>query len=141
VNTTSLNELVTAYVERYGKRFQWDRDMVLREHNLNPWVEERFDDLVRADPDAAWTGVLGVLAATDDDFTLSILAAGPLEDLIRLHGRPLIARIEDCARTDPKFRELLRGVWPNDMDPTVWQRVVQACEGPSDDAYDRDKEH
>ena len=100
--------------------------MVLREHDVNSRGAEKFDDLVRHDPETVWKGVLGVLAATSDEFTLSVLAAGPLDDLTRLHGNAFIGRIEDAARRDPKFKELLHGVWLSTPDPTVSQRVVRA---------------
>jgi hypothetical protein len=124
---TVLSELVTAYVERYSKRFQWDRDMVLRESDLNAWADDEFDDLVRREPEEAWKGVLGVLGATSDELTLSTLAAGPLEDLISRHGHAFIARIEEAAARDSKFKELLHGVWRTG-EPAIWERVVRARE-------------
>jgi hypothetical protein len=103
--------LVAGYVERYTKRFVWGQDGVLRDNDLNFEVFEEFDRCARGDPESCWPLILGVLAATDDDYTLANLSAGPLEDLINRHGEQFIERIETEARANPRFRELLCGVW------------------------------
>jgi hypothetical protein len=54
----------------------------------------------------------------------SILAAGPLEDLLANFGVVYIDRVEALARQDPKFNELLGGVWKNSIEDEVWDRVI-----------------
>jgi hypothetical protein len=58
--------------------------------------------------DAAWTS----------------LAAGPLEDLLSVAGEEYIEIIEEEARRNPKFNDLLGGVWQNTMSNAVWQRIT-----------------
>jgi len=130
MDSTVLSRLVDAYVERHAKQFQWDRDLVLREQDTNFWAFEEFDRLVRRQPEDAWEAVLAVLAATTDEYTLSNLAAGPLEDLINQHGEAFIDRIETLARCEPRFQELLCGVWRGST-PEIWHRVVRARETKS----------
>src|SRR5882672_11112318 len=94
------------------------------------WSFEEFDRLVRLEPESAWEAVLAVLAATTNEYTLSNLAAGPLEDLLNQHGGTFIDRIEKLARSDPRFQELLCGVWRAST-PEIWRRVVRAREPTS----------
>ena len=54
---------------------------------------------------------------------IAVLAAGPLEDLLAKRGEDFIDRVEELARKDPKFNDLLGGVWRNTMTDEVWQRV------------------
>ncbi|SDZ07085.1 hypothetical protein SAMN04487939_11482 [Lysobacter sp. yr284] len=57
---------------------------------------------------------------------LGYLAAGPLEDMIACFGDYFIERIEDTARRDPAFRDLLHGVWKNRTPDALWERVKAA---------------
>lgn len=67
---------------------------------------------------------------------LSVLAAGPLEDLLEAHGPVVIAHLEKIAKIDPRFRLMLSGTWGRDrIDPQVWARLVAAvAPGPVIDA-------
>jgi hypothetical protein len=107
----SLQKLVDAYIERFAKQYQWDKDLVLREHDVNFWAWEEFECLVDDSPDEAWQAILAVLESTSDKYILGILAAGPLEDLIDRHGTAFVEQIEQRARDDQRFQELLCGVW------------------------------
>jgi hypothetical protein len=64
------------------------------------------------------------------DLILSNLAAGPVEDILVLHGEEFIGRVEVWSRRDPQFRKLLGAVWQNDMTDEVWRRL-QAVAGPA----------
>jgi len=55
----------------------------------------------------------------------SVLAAGPLEDLLAKCGENYIKEIETLSRQEPKFRHLLGGVWQNDMSDTLWKKVCK----------------
>jgi len=54
------------------------------------------------------------------------LSAGPLEDLLAMHGPAIIDRVEAEAARDPTFAKLLGGVWQNRMTDEVWARVQAA---------------
>jgi hypothetical protein len=115
-------KLSLSYIERYRDMYTWDKDMVLTENDLNFWAWEQFDELVKSAPDIALDVILEVLAHTDNDDVLDNLSAGPLEDIIRLHGQLMIDRIEHEAGENEKFKDLLCGVWPVGS-PEIWERV------------------
>ena len=121
----SLSKLVDAYIERYSKQRQWSSDLVMQEIDVNFWAWEELERLVNEEPESAWAAILAVLSSTTDTHTLDALSAGPLEYLIDLHGKQFIERIEIFARTDPKFKALLGGVWQSST-ADVWERVVRA---------------
>ena len=119
--------LVQGFIDHHAKRFVWGPDNVLRKQDQNFWAWEQLDNAVRNESELAWSLILDVLAATEDEFTLSCLAAGPLEDLLRHHGPTFIDRIEQQAQKDGRFRELLCGVWRSST-PEVWARI-EALQG------------
>jgi len=52
-----------------------------------------------------------------------VLSAGPIEDLLAIHGESFIERVEVEARKDPAFAKVLGGVWKNRMNDTIWARL------------------
>lgn len=80
-----------------------------------------------------WRFVLKVVARRPSEWTLEMLAAGPLEDLIAMCGEDFIERIEVEARRNPVFRETLHGVWQSTTSESLWARVERA-RGPSPQA-------
>jgi len=73
--------------------------------------------------DRLWPFILEAYKRDLPDKMIAVLAAGPLEDLLDKRGEDFIDRIEELARTDPKFKDLLGGVWRTTMTEEVWQRV------------------
>ncbi len=99
--TMSLPELALAWVEQYSKS---DRD---RDDNFFAMMDyER--DLREEDPDRAIDLILEILKVETNPALLSLLAAGPLEDVISMET---IERIEREAATSKRFHKLLGGVW------------------------------
>lgn len=82
-------------------------------------------------PEIVWQAVLQIMQHRLTDEQLTLLAAGPVEDLLALHGAQFIDRIEAEAKRSPAFAHLLGGVWPRDMAPALWQRVEAARGGKS----------
>jgi hypothetical protein len=83
-------------------------------------------DLPREQPELTWHTILEILSeigANTNDRLLGVLAAGPLEDLLSEHGETFIDRVELEARRNPEFALLLGGVWRNDIDAKVWERM------------------
>ena len=78
--------------------------------------------LVESKPDEAFEVILEILLTPQSASVVSILAAGPLENLIENWGPTLIERIETEAGRNPAFRNLLGGVW-NSGTSDVWQRI------------------
>ena len=96
-----IAELARAWVEQYSKS---ERD---QDDNLFTIMDfER--DLREDDPDRMIDLILEILKIESNAVLLSLLAAGPLEDVI---STGTIDRIEREARADARFRDLLGGVW------------------------------
>jgi hypothetical protein len=71
----------------------------------------KVDEIVHDDPEAGWTLTLALVEAAPDHRVLAMVAAGPLEELLKRSSDRLIDRVEAQARRDPKFRRCLTGVW------------------------------
>ena len=89
--------------------------------DLTGWME--FNWAVEVDPEHAWSAILAALEDPRMQESLGVLAAGPLEDLLSIHGERFIGRVESTARANPKFAWLLGGVWQHTMPEDVWSRV------------------
>jgi uncharacterized protein DUF6869 len=97
----STAQLARAWIEQYSKS---DRD---RDDNFFTLMDfER--DLRDEDPDRAIDVILKILELETNPVLLSMLAAGPLEDVISIRT---IDRIEREAAANARFRDLLGGVW------------------------------
>jgi hypothetical protein len=97
----SLPALARAWVEQYSKS---DRD---RDDNFFAMMEyER--DLRDEDPDKMIDLIVEILNIETNPVLLSLLAAGPLEDVISMES---IDRIEREAAMNKRFHVLLGGVW------------------------------
>ncbi len=97
----SIPELARAWIEQYSKS---DRD---RDDNFFAMMDYQ-RDLREQDPDKAIDLILEILSMETNPTLLSLLAAGPLEDVVSMET---IDRIEQVARSNQRFRDLLGGVW------------------------------
>jgi hypothetical protein len=100
------------------------------ERERNFWAFMRLRELIRDDPEAAWSVIGKMLERDTSDAILSNVGAGPLEDLLVAHGARFIDRIEKRADGDATFKKVLGTVWKNAMSEDVWQRV-KAVAAPS----------
>ncbi len=97
----SVPELARAWVEQYSKS---ERD---RDDNFFAMMDyER--ELREEDPDKAIDLIVEILKIETNPVMLSLLAAGPLEDVISMET---IDRIEREASVNKRFHDLLGGVW------------------------------
>jgi hypothetical protein len=97
----SVGELARAWVEQYSKS---ERDC---DDNFFAMMDyER--ELREEDPDKAIDVIVEILKIETNPALLSLLAAGPLEDVISMET---IDRIEREAQADKRFHGLLGGVW------------------------------
>jgi hypothetical protein len=112
LSSQEQQKLVASYIERYRDMYVWNNGMILNKNDLNFWAYEQLDDLAKHAPSIALDVILEILNCTDDENVLSCLAAGPLEDIIRFHGKLMISRIEHEAKRNKKFKDLLYDVWP-----------------------------
>jgi hypothetical protein len=97
----SLPELASAWVEQYSKS---DRDKDDNFFTMRDYERDLRDD----NPDKAIDLILEILKIEINPVLLSVLAAGPLEDVISIET---IDRIEHEAAANKRFRDLLGGVW------------------------------
>lgn len=97
----SIDELALAWVTQYSKsdRDPDDNFFVMMDYESN---------LREEDPDKAIDLIVAILDIETNPALLSLLAAGPLEDVISMET---IDRIEREARADKRFHHLLGGVW------------------------------
>jgi len=81
-------------------------------------MEERWDDL--------WWLTLRALdqIAFEDRPALAVLAAGPLENLVRYAADVMEERIVAEIRRDPKFRRAITGVWARKERADFWYRIT-----------------
>jgi uncharacterized protein DUF6869 len=97
----SIDDLAGVWIDQTDKPF--------KDHDANwPAFQDYQRELIEYDPDSALDLVVAVLKVETNPFLLSVLAAGLLEDVIDM---PVIDRIEREAAADPRFLELLGGVW------------------------------
>jgi len=90
---------------------------------------DQLDHIVRTDPEQGWEAIQRIFVSCESDFQRACLAAGLLEDLLASHGSDFVARVEQLARSNAGFRELLGGVWRNAIDDAVWMRLQAALQG------------
>lgn len=98
-----------------------------KSHDLIGWAE--FNWVVEDDPELGWKAIIEAIDQPRMEQYLGILSAGPLEDLLDLHGPAFIERIEQRARSNASFARILAGVWQSAMPDSIWKRVqaVQTC--------------
>ena len=74
-------------------------------------------------PELVWNAILEILKHELTDDQKSLLAAGPLENLLAKHGSAFIERVEREAKVNAKLNDLLGGVWRQDMPDEIWRRI------------------
>jgi hypothetical protein len=85
------------------------------------WAVAAVDTLVRQDPHGAWKVVGTMINTAGSEEALAYVAAGPLEDLLNLHGGTVISNIEQDCSTNERLRLALSGVWIGPDNP-VFER-------------------
>ena len=94
---------------RLSPEEQHEEDVEADRHGF--WACEAVTAFMREQPEEGWSMILRLVELSADDRMLANVAAGPLEDLLGLHSKLFVDRIEDRARRDAKFRRCLSGVW------------------------------
>lgn len=122
-NSDELEAWIVAYIEAQSLQKPVNPD-----HQCW-WAVERFMDMNSLEQaEKGWSAILGILARRPTEQVLSVLAAGPLEDIIHYWGPNFIDRIERAAWEDVQFRNLLAGVWQSG-NAEIWTRVQLASSG------------
>lgn len=97
------------------------------EEDPNFWAASELIDLAQSDPEECWSLVVEILARDQSAETLGNVAAGPLEDLLWLHGDQFIDRIEARAEADLVFQSMLGLVWASDLRSDLLARIRRAA--------------
>jgi hypothetical protein len=110
-------DLVTAY-------FDYQRT----HEDALAWASEAVDVSGFHEPQRKLEQLLVLLAAAPDDWQVGLLAAGPLEDLMRYHGDAVIDDVATEARQNLRLRQALAGIW---LEPgPIAERVVAILTAP-----------
>jgi len=99
------------------------KDMTKEQKELNYWVEDLVQTAMYKDSDYGFSIVEAIHEADANQYQLNEFSAGPLENLLAYQGYKVIERIEKKAKSDKKFAGLLGGVWQNQMQDDIWERV------------------
>lgn len=83
-------------------------------------------DAIHDSPEVAWCAILQILAMDLKEEQISLLAAGPTESLLSMHGAHFIDRVEHEAQQNARFQRLLGGVWKCGMPVEIWKQVQAA---------------
>lgn len=134
MNKLSLAEhelLASAWIDLYCAQNKFGRDS--DQANILFWAFSKLRKLCKNSPKEAFQVVLVIISLTDDEWILENVAAGPLEDLVDWHGNLLIDVIEQEARSNSKFKDVLGGIWRGDkVKDELWDRLEKLIlEGPS----------
>lgn len=114
-----VEELARAWV---AAQSNYDRRIVTQKDWSVIFIVQR---LANVQPEILWMFVLCALAQKPNESILGILAASPLEDLIRYHGADFIDRIARKAAGNPSFAALLPKVWLSASDDAITKRYIQ----------------
>ncbi|VAV88873.1 hypothetical protein MNBD_ALPHA07-1799 [hydrothermal vent metagenome] len=89
------------------------------------WAYNCLDNLHMDNPELAFRIILMMAGTLTSQMQASMVAAGPLEDLIANKGCVFIDRIEALARQSKRFRYILSGVWSQGRSNTPdWKRIA-----------------
>jgi len=121
-----LRELLDEWY-RWAEWISSEKRDETKSNDLTGWLE--FNWVVEDDPELGWMAIIEAINQPRMERYLGILSAGPLEDLLDLHGPAFIERIEQHARSNASFARILGGVWQSAMPDSIWKRVqaVQIC--------------
>lgn len=87
------------------------------------WVLIEMDELLYDKPTQYFDFILEVLKQTDDEWVLTNLAAGPLEDLLSQQSTVAMVLLEKEIPRNPKLKNILKDVWQNLMSEETWKRL------------------
>ncbi|WP_124553382.1 DUF6869 domain-containing protein [Methylophilus methylotrophus] len=96
---------------------------------IDPGMESALDgELPLEQPALCLAAILEILRHVDGSkpsHLLSVLAAGPLENLLNYNGDAVVDEVDSLARSNPEFRLLLNGVWDSDIKPSIIARLAK----------------
>ena len=100
------------------------------DHRATGWTDDHdwtavrlVDAIVRRSADEGLSVVIALVRQARSQEDLFSIAAGPLQDLLRLHGPAIVDALLESARMDQNLRTAVGGVWGNSIGIDVWRRL------------------
>lgn len=121
-----IKHLASDWVLTFGSRDQeivWDS-------SRNPF--SLFQTIVKCDPIYAWDLILEVVEQDASGSSLELLASGPIEELLTLHGQILFDYIKADLLENRRLQGIFKSVRKSGIPDGVW-RKLQAILQPSND--------
>lgn len=87
------------------------------------WAAEEFDLLTDGNPSECWEVILEVIKKTDNEWVLTNLAAGPLENFLALSPNQAIELLEVEIPKNSKLKNILSGIWKSLIPDEIWDRI------------------
>ena len=111
---TLSNEWIAAESIEYkaGKELHWSIEYVM---NLS--FEDKYEEL--------WGFIKYTYPKLCSGKVSEIFSAAPLEDFLSGAGEKYFEEISFLARTDNRFKNLLKGVWQSEMSDDFWQKICK----------------
>ena len=119
MNKMEIDKLCRAWVVLYKE----GRNPLSDKESPHFWAFEKLDDVMRDSPTLAWEIILRILAIDSSNSTIANISAGPIENILVLHGPAMIGIIEEESLKNDALRFSLVGVWKNAMSDEVWDRL------------------
>jgi hypothetical protein len=95
-----------------GKELHWSIEYVM---NLS--FEDKYEEL--------WSFIKYTYPKLCSGKVSGIFSAAPLEDFLSGAGDKYFEEISFLARTDNRFKNLLKGVWQSEMSDEFWQKICK----------------
>ena len=127
--TLGLSRTALAFMDTESLAQEWVAAQEADDGSIkeNHWSVDYVIDLhIDGKSEELWSFIKCAYTKDISDKVVSVLAAGPLEDLLNGYGEKYIDEIEALSRRDPAFRYLLGGVWQSSISDEVWGRVCKA---------------
>jgi hypothetical protein len=121
MNDTELIDIVNAWITAEEAEFGSP------EHESNWWaISQVIKWHLESKGELLWRFIIAAYKRELSDRTISVLAAGPLEDLLAKQTQNLLTGLKNLHERIPGSNYLLGGVWRNAMTDEIWQRVQAA---------------
>ena len=122
MNKDKLKKLAEAWIS-HAKEISVEGDT-----DTYAWAWDEEFDLKYENPKLLWELIQEINLCDENKSVIEVLSAGPLEDLLSMHGEDFIDLIETKAKQDPSFAFLLGGVWKSSINDKVWERMQNVWE-------------
>lgn len=118
MNDPYMARLAEDWIATFGRS-----DHLSSDQGKNPFTA--LQAIIKGDPLYAWGLIVKIVEMDKNGLSLELLAAGPLEDFLILHGDSMIDYIEEDIRENYRIQSVLGGVRKSVINDLVWDRLQQ----------------